>query len=472
MTIYCAGEAWTAQRKDERAMGDYKATVRGAQGVAAGLIGTIVYGRKVATAWAMSEDEFWLYQATEFRRMYDYARRCVPYYRNRSGDYPPAPVLRTRDELLAFLGELPILTRDEVRAHNAALWRPGPAALFREGRTSGTTGTPLRLRRDLRDICLTEAILADWHHRLCGSRWPRTLRLSGMLVPSGDGDLFWRDWAGGGGYASIYDLSPCNAEAYARLVKSVRPQVIWGYASAVYELTRVLGGAAQKGKSERIALVTSEVLQPHWRETIEASLCRRVFDFYGAQEQCLLVLECQEGSMHIHPMQGIVELLNGSQQPAAADELGDVVVTGLGGRGMPLIRYAIGDMAQSTAYWARCPCGLGWPVIGRIEGRSEDMVRTRDGRRVGYLCFHATKYLEGIREAQLVQTDYEEFIFNIVLDPLARADTADIEAVIRSQLSQRLQTDVAVVFRYLDAVPRGAQGKFQAVRVDFGGSGE
>jgi len=293
-----------------------------------------------------------------------------------------------------------------------------------------------------------------------------------MLVPSGDGELFWRDWAGGGGYASIYDLSPSNAEAYARLIRSVRPQVVWGYASAVYELARVLGGAAGEGKEERIALVTSEVLQPHWRETIEALLCRRVFDFYGAQEHCHLALECREGSMHIHPMQGIIELLNGSRQRAAADELGEVVVTGLGHKGMPLIRYALGDVAQSTAYWAHCPCGLGWPVIGRVEGRSEDMVRTRDGGRVGYLCFHATKYLEGIREAQLVQTDYEQFIFNIVLDPLVGADTADLEAAIRSQLSQRLQADVSVAFRYLDAIPRGPEGKFRAVRVDFGASGE
>lgn len=449
-------------------MGDWNATVRGAQTIGASLIGTIAYGRKVAGAWTMTEDGFWLYQATQFRRIYEYARKCVPYYRDRSTDYPAAlSSLRTRDELLAFLSDLPILTKGEVREHNVELWRPGPAALFYEARTSGTTGTPLRLRRDLRGICFSEAIMADWFKHICGSRWPRALTLGDMVVPSSDGDLFWRDWVGGGGHVSIYGLSPSNAETYARLIRSVRPQVVRGYASPIYELARLLGDAGRDGRAERIVVVTGEVLQPHWRETIETSLCRRVFDFYGSQEGCHLALECREGAMHIHPLKGIVELLDGDRQCAAADELGDVVVTGLSNKGMPLIRYALGDTAESTGYWARCPCGLGWPVIGRIEGRSEDLVRTRDGRRVGLLAYHLTRHLRGIREAQLVQRDYEQFVVNIVLDPSARADTVELEAAIRSQLSQRLQVDVCVDFRYLDAVPRESRGKFRAVRVDF-----
>ena len=288
-----------------------------------------------------------------------------------------------------------------------------------------------------------------------------------MLVPSPDGELFWRDWVGGGGFASIYDLSPGNAAAYAELIKTVKPQAIWGYASAVYELAHVVGDAVREGRDDRIALVTSEVVQPNWRETIEASMCRKVYDFYGAQEHCHLALQCEEGSMHVHPMQGIVELLDSDGRRAPAGELGDVVVTGLGHKGMPLIRYAIGDTAESTGYWTGCSCGLKWPVLGPIQGRSEDMVRTRDGRSVGYLCFHATKFHQGIREAQLVQTGYEQFIFNIVLDRSVPTDIAEMETAIRLQLRQRLQTDVSVDFRYIDQVPRGPQGKFRAVRVEF-----
>ena len=46
-------------------------------------------------------------------------------------------------------------------------------------------------------------------------------------------------------------------------------------------------------------------------------------------------------------------------------------------------------------------------AIGPIEGRSEELAVTRDGRRIGYLCFHATEDLSSLQECQLVQTSYE-----------------------------------------------------------------
>ncbi len=42
-----------------------------------------------------------------------------------------------------------------------------------------------------------------------------------------------------------------------------------------------------------------------------------------------------------------------------------------------------------------------------------------------------------------------------------------LEKVIRSQIVKRLQLDADIEFRYLPAIPRGPQGKFRAVVVDF-----
>ena len=149
-----------------------------------------------------------------------------------------------------------------------------------------------------------------------------------------------------------------------------------------------------------------------------------------------------------------------------AGQIGQVLVTGLIRRTMPLFRYRLGDTIASTGFAVDCPCGLPWPTIGAVSGRSEDLVVTRDGRRVGYLCFHSTKNLRGISESQLVQVDFERFVFNMVLSDPA-ADRAALEAKILEQLRTRLQTAVSVEFRYLPEIPRGSRGKFKSVVVDF-----
>jgi glutamine cyclotransferase len=62
----------------------------------------------------------------------------------------------------------------------------------------------------------------------------------------------------------------------------------------------------------------------------------------------------------------------------APGEPGDVVITDLHNLGMPMIRYANGDVAVGSPA-ARCPCGRGLARIARVDGRRADtyqVVRT------------------------------------------------------------------------------------------------
>lgn len=179
-----------------------------------------------------------------------------------------------------------------------------------------------------------------------------------------------------------------------------------------------------------------------------------------------MALECEMGRMHLHPMVGLLEIVDDDGRPVPAGRSGQVLVTSLIRRTMPLFRYRLGDSIESTGFATDCPCGLSWPTIGSVDGRSEDLIVTRDGRRIGYLCFHATKNLRGVAESQLVQVDFERFIFNIVLSSSWSACSVQ-EAQILEQLRTRLQTEVSVEFRYLPEIPRVSRGKFKSVVVDF-----
>ncbi|MEQ9660269.1 hypothetical protein, partial [Fulvivirga sp.] len=134
-------------------------------------------------------------------------------------------------------------------------------------------------------------------------------------------------------------------------------------------------------------------------------------------------------------------------------------------KSMPLIRYEIGDSIQSTDYNVTEDSIPLWPEVGEINGRSEDLVWKRDGSRIGYLCFHATKNVDGINEAQIIQKGYESFECRLSIRTNANKD--EIEDQIKEEIVKRLDTNIFIEFTYMGFIPRGANEKFKAVVVEF-----
>jgi phenylacetate-CoA ligase len=423
------------------------------------------YRSMVEQAWSYDQDHFWHCQETCFRRSYDHARREVPYYRGRPLAYRD---LSPSGGLLESLQQLPLLDKAVLRDHNTEFWSARKPLLLTEHRTSGSTGTPLRITASLNERALTQAILENWFLRLCGSRWPRTLVLSGFMTPrQGSKELFWRDPLRRNLFLNIYALGAQNRDSLIRLFRSFKPSLIYGYPSAVAELAHALGDALASNAPNVVAVLTAEVLHDHWREQIRSSLATRIYNLYGAQEGTHLTIECDHNGWHVMPLVGIVEIVDHNGGPVPAGQMGRVVVTSISKRCMPLIRYVIGDQAVSTGY-ARCPCGLGWPTMGRVDGRCEDVALARDGRRIGMLADAIIKRNQiGIREAQLIQRDYDRFDCRLVLDTVHPPDKLQVEAGIKNEMAKRLGYEAAISFAYVTEIPRGNRGKLKTMIVDF-----
>ena len=69
---------------------------------------------------------------------------------------------------------------------------------------------------------------------------------------------------------------------------------------------------------------------------------RAGFESYGSTEMGPIAHECPHGSRHIMADHVRLEIFNGDS-PAAPGEFGDIVVTSLFNRAMPLVRCRIGD---------------------------------------------------------------------------------------------------------------------------------
>jgi len=151
----------------------------------------------------------------------------------------------------------------------------------------------------------------------------------------------------------------------------------------------------------------------------------------------------------------LVEVLDESGRPCAPGEVGRVVVTSLHNFAMPLLRYAVGDLAEAGK---PCPCGRGLPVIQRILGRGRDMLVFPDGRRA-WAQLGTSQYtrIPGLRQFQTVQHAVDDLEIKLVAD---RELTPAEEDQLRQAMQQRCGHPFPIRITYHAEIPRSPGGKF------------
>jgi phenylacetate-CoA ligase len=131
----------------------------------------------------------------------------------------------------------------------------------------------------------------------------------------------------------------------------------------------------------------------------------------------------------------------------------------LGNLTSPFIRYNLRDIGRLST--EQCPCGLPFPLLAVIEGRSNDLLTLADGRR----CMSAgaliplTAFADAIRHYQLRQLEVSRFELLIVPSRrFANVGPEPILNAIRSQLGNA-QIDLRLV-ESIEPDPSGKQRAF------------
>jgi phenylacetate-CoA ligase len=121
--------------------------------------------------------------------------------------------------------------------------------------------------------------------------------------------------------------------------------------------------------SPEFVTLTYETTTRAMRRDIALALDAPLYQLYGATEAGVLFMECEHGRLHPNERHSHIDL---EPLPGRAP-LARVLVTTLGRRWMPLLRYDIGDVVR-VAESRDCACGLksDGPVLERVEGRLAD----------------------------------------------------------------------------------------------------
>lgn len=173
-----------------------------------------------------------------------------------------------------------------------------------------------------------------------------------------------------------------SAAQHWQLLRELKPQALVGVPSflcRVGEYGRRQGGdPAALGL--RLALGIGEALRdadfhplPPARR-FEETWAAPLRSTYASTEIATSFCECPEArGGHLRPELAWVEVLDESGRPLPPGRAGEVVVTPLGVRGMPLLRFRTGDMA--ALHEEPCPCGRNTPRLGPVLGRRDQMMK-------------------------------------------------------------------------------------------------
>jgi phenylacetate-CoA ligase len=426
---------------------------------------TEAFGRYL-TALARTE---WLpphqlvaYQRQLLERLVRHASNQVPFYRDRLG------CLFARDGSIDFSRwhEVPILERADVIAHGAEMRTRDLSPLYGdivELRTSGTTGIPLHHVANRLVIVAANAAMARmvrWFG-LDTSRPLASIRVyTRGASPSYPDGVVSAGWNAASPQAASYglELRTPVAQQLEWLARRGAPYLMTAPSNAL-----ALAYAATPDEARDLGIEFifgfGETVSPHARELVAQRLRARLAGFYSCEEIGFIATECNAAPhYHVVAENAVVDIVGPAGRPAAAGEVGRVVVTGLYNYAMPFIRYAVGDAASWAA--TPCRCGRSLPVIAQVEGRTRSAFVFRDGKRMWPRLWDARAIgaFVPFREFQMVQIDREHIEFRYVPDGSGRAvDTAGLAAFVR----EKIHPSVEMILLPLEHIPRAPGGKFE-----------
>jgi len=386
----------------------------------------------------------------------------VPYYRDYWAD------LRRSGSRISpqYLENWPILDKERVRQDPLAFVADDRDVrnMFHE-HTSGTTGKPLQLfwsKEAVRGFyALFEARWRRWYGVSRADRWAI---LGGQLVTGVNQNKppFWV-WNASMNqlYMSSYHLSTKFIRYYLDALQHYRVKYIFGYPSALSALAHEILRLGRRDLQLQVAITNAEPVFDHQRQVIGRAFNCSVRETYGNAEIVTSASECASQNLHLWPELGYVEVCRNGEG-GIYETPGDLIGTSLLNYDMPLIRYRLGDEAILALSNSNCQCGRSLPIVKSIEGRSDDLLYTIDGRSIGRLD-PVFKAQIPLREAQIIQETLRKARVRYV--PAAGFDSTARDSII-SRVRERLGP-VEVVLEELAEIPREQNGKFKAVKCNL-----
>jgi phenylacetate-CoA ligase len=371
----------------------------------------------------VSRDELEHVQLSRLQKLVARAALRVPLYRERLRE---AGVTAADIRTLGDLRRLPFTVKDDFRANYPyGLLAVHLDDVVRIHASSGTTGKPTVVAYTRRDLDIWSEVMA------------RTLMMGGVdrsdVVQNAygyglfTGGLGFHDGAERVG-AAVIPISGGFTDRQLTALKDFGSTVLCCTPSYALHLAEAVeeAGLFAKGLKLRVGFFGAEPWTEAMRDTIEKRLNIIALNIYGLSEVIGpgVSVECLERrGMHVAEDHFLPEIVDPrTLEPLPLGAAGELVFTTLTKEALPLLRYRTRDL--TTIHAEPCRCGRTLRRIGRITGRTDDMLIIRG----------VNVYPSQIEHALLQVSDVEPH-YLLVLRRDSTLDTLEVQVEARAAVA-------------------------------------
>ena len=383
------------------------------------------------TKECMSRDEMRELQGRRLHKIVDYVYHNVPFYRHKLQEMDIEPDdIQSIDDIV----RLPFTTKQDLRDNYPYGLQAAPQSeIVRVHASSGTTGNPTIVGYTRKDVgvwseCMSRCLTAY------GITRDDTFSVAyGYgLFTGGLGAHYGVENLG----ATVVPASTGNTEKHLRLIRDLGITGIACTPSYALHLAETMDkmGIRRDDIRLRIGAFGAEPWTEDMRREIEARLGLQGYNLYGLSEimgPCVSYeCECKNGS-HICEDHFFPEIIDpDTLQPLPPGSMGELVFTTLTKEGMPLLRYRTRDLCSLIP--GECECGRTAVRMGRIMGRSDDMLIIR-----GINVFPSQV------ESVILSTEEFEPHYQLVVDRIDNLDRLTVRVELRNQFMTDLLPELA-----------------------------
>ncbi|MBU2516218.1 MAG: phenylacetate--CoA ligase [Proteobacteria bacterium] len=318
----------------------------------------------------MPPDQLRGLQAQRLRRTVEMAKKSPFYAKALAGMDPDG--ITTPDDAR----HLPLTVKQDLRDYFPFGFLAVPRSqVVRLHASSGTTGTPTAIFHGKADLKAWADLVARGLY-MVGVRPSDVFQnLAGYgLFSGGLGMHYGAERLG----ALVIPAGAGNSRRQISLMRQMGTTVMHMIPSYAHRLAAAFaeqGLDPRADTSLKIAIIGAEPHTEQARRRIEEMFGVKAYNNYGLSELNGpgVAFECAEqNGLHLWEDAFLVEVLDpATLEPVAPGQVGEVVLTTLNRRAMPLIRYRTRDLAALLP--GDCPCGRPHRRLSRIVGRSDDM---------------------------------------------------------------------------------------------------
>ena len=409
-------------------------------------------------------------QLDRMKRSFAHAYENIPLYRERFAEAGVVPSdLKSLDDLVKF----PFLTKQDMRdSYPFGLFAVSQGDVARIHASSGTTGQATVVGHTANDLKNWGECFARGIYMVGGSR-DSVIQVSygyGLFT----GGLGAHQGAGRLG-ATVIPMSSGNTQRQIMMIKELGATMLCctpSYALYLGESIREAGIPVSDLKL-KAGCFGAEPWTEEMRKQIEELLGINAYDVYGLTEIAGpgVGFECvAKHGMHVSEDHVIPEIIDPvTEQPLPYRTPGELVFTTITKEGMPMLRYRTHDIC--TLDDTPCECGRTLVRMGRITGRTDDMIVVRGVNVFPTQIESVLVGLEGVAPHYLLVVDrvhsadtlevQVELVDGSLLDSFAALE--ELTATIRAKLRVVLGIDAKVKLVGPKTIERFAGGKAKRI---------